>query len=957
MTELPTANLFDTFKSGYTNKLEEEFSLTEYLTLCKEDPTTYATAPERMLSAIGEPTIINTADDPRLSRLFDNRELPIYPAFKNFYGAEQVVEQIVAYFKHAAQGLEERKQILYLLGPVGGGKSSLAEKLKELMELRPFYALKAGDTICPYFENPLNLFDPITYGERLEAEFGIPPRYLNGVVGAWTMKRLEEFNGDINQFTVVKLYPSKLKQIALAKTEPGDENNQDISALVGKTDIRKLEEFSQSDPDSYSYSGGLCQANQGMLEFVEMFKAPIKVLHPLLTATQEGNYKGTESISATPFDGVVLAHCFSDDTELLTEHGWRGKDDIDVGDVVATLNRDTGTIEYQPALNKFVDDNVTDMHHMSSSAADHLVTPNHKMIYQSYGTYKESLAEDFYVTGAKLPVSAVHQRPDLDLYSSLDELRFHIWCVTDGTVSYINKMGNMTYRFNLRKSRKIERLSELLTRLDMSFTVAEWKNSTCVTAKNVIPKFTKILTESHRQLSPQQVTTMLVEWSHTDGTRPETSRDNQFQLFTNVPFHKDLIQELATVSGHKTTCAANKKDGYLDVYALNVRLDTQFVRSDEINKGTVPYTGSVWCLETANHTLIARRNGKIIITGNSNESEWSTFKANKNNEAFIDRVYIVKVPYCTQYLEEIEIYKKLVRNSSLASAVAAPGTYEMMAKFAVLSRLVVPENSSIKSKMRVYNGENLKDTDPNAKSISEYKDNAGQDEAMSGISTRFAFKILSKVFNYDQKEIAANPVHLLYVLEMAIEREQFDKATYDKYMDFIKTILRPDYIKLIGDEVQKSYLESYSEYGQNMFEQYVTYADHWVQDKNFRDPNTGEQMNRQSLNEELEKIEKAGGIANPKDYRNDIVGWVIRHKASHAGDYPAWDAYDKMKKVIEKRMFAATEDILPIIAYGTKTSADDEKKHIEFVDRMVAKGYTRRHVRILCDWWIQVRKS
>jgi serine protein kinase len=75
--------------------------------------------------------------------------------------------------------------------------------------------------------------------------------------------------------------------------EPGDENNQDISSLVGKIDIRKLEHFAQNDPDAYSYSGGLCLANQGLLEFVEMFKAPIKMLHPLLTATQEGNFKGT----------------------------------------------------------------------------------------------------------------------------------------------------------------------------------------------------------------------------------------------------------------------------------------------------------------------------------------------------------------------------------------------------------------------------------------------------------------------------------------------------------------------------------------------------------------------------------------------------------------------------------------------------------------------------------------
>ena len=240
---------------------------------------------------------------------------------------------------------------------------------------------------------------------------------------------------------MVKLYPSILNQIAVAKTEPGDENNRDISSLVGKVDIRKLEEFPQNDADAYSYSGALCRANQGLMEFVEMFKAPIKVLHPLLTATQEGNYNSTEGLGAIPYSGILLAH--------------------------------------------------------------------------------------------------------------------------------------------------------------------------------------------------------------------------------------------------------------------------------------------------------------------SNESEWHSFRNNKNNEAFIDRIYIVKVPYCLRVSDEIKIYDKLLANSSLSRAHCAPDTLKMLAQFSVLSRLKEPENSNIYSKMRVYDGENLKDTDPKAKSIREYRDAAGVDEGMNGLSTRFAFKILSKVFNFD----------------------------------------------------------------------------------------------------------------------------------------------------------------------------------------------------------------
>ena len=131
--------------------------------------------------------------------------------------------------------------------------------------------------------------------------------HVRTIMSPWAA-RVEDYGGDLSRFRVVRRYPSILDQVAVAKTEPGDENNQDISSLVGKVDIRQLEEYSQDDPDAYSFSGALCRANQGIMEFVEMFKAPIKVLHPLLTATQEGNYNSTEGLGAIPYEGILLAH-------------------------------------------------------------------------------------------------------------------------------------------------------------------------------------------------------------------------------------------------------------------------------------------------------------------------------------------------------------------------------------------------------------------------------------------------------------------------------------------------------------------------------------------------------------------------------------------------------------------------------------------------------------------------
>src|ERR1700748_667234 len=253
-------DIYSSFATRFEKTREEEFSLEEYLALCKDNPAAYATAGERMLTAIGEPEQIDTRNDPRMSRIFANKVIKVYPAFREFYGMEDVIEQVVAYFRHAAQGLEEKKQILYLLGPVGGGKSSIAERLKQLMEHVPFYSIKGS----PVNETPLGLFDAAEDAEILEKEYGIPRRSLQRILSPWAVKRLEEYGGDIRQFQVVKRYPSVLRQIAVAKTEPGDENNQDISSLVGKIDIRKLEDYAQDDPDAYSYSGGLCLANQGL---------------------------------------------------------------------------------------------------------------------------------------------------------------------------------------------------------------------------------------------------------------------------------------------------------------------------------------------------------------------------------------------------------------------------------------------------------------------------------------------------------------------------------------------------------------------------------------------------------------------------------------------------------------------------------------------------------------------
>src|ERR1700678_3115242 len=181
-------SLFNAFARSFEARCETDMPIAAYLETCRNDPMQYASAAERILAAIGEPQMIDTAKDPRLGRIFLNRTIRAYPAFSGFFGMEETIERIVSFFRHAAQGLDERKQILYLLGPVGGGKSSLAERLKLLMEIHPIYVLKADNEISPVFESPLSLFDPDTMGAIIEERYGISRRRLTGLMSPWCLK-------------------------------------------------------------------------------------------------------------------------------------------------------------------------------------------------------------------------------------------------------------------------------------------------------------------------------------------------------------------------------------------------------------------------------------------------------------------------------------------------------------------------------------------------------------------------------------------------------------------------------------------------------------------------------------------------------------------------------------------------------------------------------------------------
>jgi len=281
-------------------------SFIDYLKLVKEDPDVTKLAARRLVDAV-ESYGVETMDesDPRCRKLFGGDKLKTYKYFKDeFYGHERVIAKIMRFLKSASLKGEESRQVLLLMGPVGSGKSALADAVKKSLEKAadPVYNLEG----CPVREEPLHLL-PRSLRDEFEKLLGV---HIEGDLCPVCRYRLmEEFKGEYEKFPVVRTSFSQRARRGIAVVPPMDANSQDVSALIGSEDISKLDKFSEDDPRVLNLNGAFNVGNRGVVEFVEIFKNEIEFLHTILTATQEKNVPTPGKNSMLYFDGVILSHC------------------------------------------------------------------------------------------------------------------------------------------------------------------------------------------------------------------------------------------------------------------------------------------------------------------------------------------------------------------------------------------------------------------------------------------------------------------------------------------------------------------------------------------------------------------------------------------------------------------------------------------------------------------------
>jgi serine protein kinase len=280
-------------------------NLLGYLDKVKEDPGVTRLAHARLYDVLIKAGVrdINIDDDPHAKRIYKDESIKVYDFFADeFFGIEKTISQIVRYFHAASLKGEESRQVLYLMGPVGSGKSSLVEKLhRGLEESPPFYAIEG----CPMFEEPLHLI-PRHLRKEFEKMLGV---HIEGdLCPVCRFKLQHEYAGKYEEFPVSTIEFSKRARVGIGVVPPVDPNNQDTSVLIGSEDISKLDLYSEGDPRVLELNGALNVGNRGMVEFIEVFKNEIEYLHCMITATQEKVVPAPGRHGLVYVDTVIIAH-------------------------------------------------------------------------------------------------------------------------------------------------------------------------------------------------------------------------------------------------------------------------------------------------------------------------------------------------------------------------------------------------------------------------------------------------------------------------------------------------------------------------------------------------------------------------------------------------------------------------------------------------------------------------
>src|SRR5581483_11232884 len=335
------------------------------------------------------------------------------------------------------------------------------------------------------------------------------------------------------------------------------------------------------------------------------------------------------------------------------------------------------------------------------------------------------------------------------------------------------------------------------------------------------------------------------------------------------------------------------------------------------------------------------------IIAHSNEAEWQKFKADHTNEAILDRIVVVKVPYNLRLSEEVKIYQKIIRHSDFRAHVA-PHTLEVASMFAILSRLEPSGKCDLMTKLKLYNGEEVVEKGKTKKlDVQELREDAKR-EGMNGISTRFIMKALDNALSDNVEGNCINPINVREALINMVKEGDLPDDTRKLYLEFLQDVLHKEYLEMLEKEITKAFVYSYQEQAEALFQNYLDHAEAFVNKTRVKDRNTKEELQPDEgfLKSIEEQIAIIGSAA--EGFRQEVIAYLWA--ASRRGDRVSYRSYEPLKEAIEKKLMTSVRDISRIITKARTRDEEQTSKYNAMVKNLLDSGYCESCVDVVLKY-------
>jgi serine protein kinase len=335
------------------------------------------------------------------------------------------------------------------------------------------------------------------------------------------------------------------------------------------------------------------------------------------------------------------------------------------------------------------------------------------------------------------------------------------------------------------------------------------------------------------------------------------------------------------------------------------------------------------------------------IVAHSNEAEWKKFKSDHTNEAILDRIVTVKVPYNMRLSEEVKIYKKIIRQSQFTADIA-PHTIEIASMFAILSRLEPTNKCDLMTKLKLYNGEEVVEKGKTKRiDVVELREEA-KSEGMNGISTRFIMKALDNALSDNIEQNAIHPISVREALVHMVKEADFADDVKKRYLEFLQDTLHKEYLEVLEKEITKAFVYSYQEQAESLFQNYLDHAESYVTKKKFKDRSTGEVLEpdegfMKSIEEQIAIIGTACD-----GFRQEVIAYLW--SAGRRGEKVTYESYEPLKEAIEKKLMASVRDVSRIITKARTRDDDQHKKYNRMVEQLIRNGYPASCVDVILKY-------